>query len=415
MTQMQNTNVPNLRFPGFHGTWTHRNLCAFCDIISGYPVPGDKILEEQTDTPLLRGVNITEGRIRHSKDIDRFFGGRAEGLERFFIETGDVVLGMDGSKVGKNVAVVGPKDRGSLLIQRVARMRSSGDNVLDFAYHLIFSGKFHRYVDRINTSSGIPHISLKQIRDFSIPSPEPSEQRKIANFLRALDTKITQLSEKTRLLEDYKKGCMQQLFSQKIRFKDEGKNDFPDWEQKRLGDVATFSKGKGISKADISETGENLCIRYGELYTEYNEHIVRIVSRTDTPLKGAVLSKKNDVLMPTSDVTPNGLATASALDIEGIVLGGDILIVRSKVLLNRFFAYFIAANKSMLMRLVSGVTVYHIYGSDLATLRVKIPHHEEQRKIADFLSTLDRKIALVAEEHRQAQTFKKGLLQQMFI
>ena len=248
-----------------------------------------------------------------------------------------------------------------------------------------------------------------------VSSPSLSEQRKIAEFLEAVDERIAQVTRKQALLEDYKKGCMQQLFSQSIRFKDDQGNDFPDWEEKRLGDVAQFSKGKGISKADIEQDGENLCIRYGELYTEYREYIPEVVSRTDTSLKGAVLSRKNDVLMPTSDVTPSGLATASAIDTDGVILGGDILIIRSKKILNRFFAYFIAANKLKIMRLVSGVTVYHIYGSDLATLHLEIPHPDEQEKIADFLSAIDNKIDLVTRELTQARSFKAGLLQQMFV
>jgi type I restriction enzyme S subunit len=82
---------------------------------------------------------------------------------------------------------------------------------------------------------------------------------------------------------------------------------------------------------------------------------------------------------------------------------------------HRFFAYFVAANKQKIMRLVSGVTVYHIYGSDLATLHLAIPHPAEQRKIAEFLSAIDRKIELVGAELEHAKTFKKGLLQQMFV
>jgi len=254
--------------------------------------------------------------------------------------------------------------------------------------------------------------------DFSaIPHHRPKlpEQQKIAAFLGAVDAKIGQLTRKKALLEDYKKGCMGQLFTQKLRFKDDQGNDFPDWEEKQLGEIASFSKGKGISKSDIQPNGKNLCIRYGELYTQYREYIAKVASYTDTPTKRAVLSRKNDVLMPTSDVTPNGLATASAIDIEGVILGGDILIIRSGEILNRFFAYYVAANKPKIMRLVTGVTVYHIYGSDLATLHLGIPHPDEQQKIADFLFAIDAKISLVADELRAAQNFKKGLLQQMFV
>ncbi len=200
----------------------------------------------------------------------------------------------------------------------------------------------------------------------------------------------------------------------KLRFKDEQGNAFPEWEEKRLGEVATFSKGKGISKAEISENGKNRCIRYGELFTIYNEGITTVISRTDTEKSDSVLSEKNDILMPTSDVTPTGLAIASALDEAGVVLGGDILIIRTNRIFNLFFCYFVAAHRNMIMRLVSGVTVYHIYGSDLATLQVKIPHFDEQQKIAAFLSAIDTKIAQVTQKKSLLEDYKKGCMQQLF-
>jgi restriction endonuclease S subunit len=177
---------------------------------------------------------------------------------------------------------------------------------------------------------------------------------------------------------------MQKIFSQQIRFKDADGKNFPKWEEKKLGEVAVFLKGKGISKDDVVEHGKNKCIRYGELYTEYSEIIKNVISYTNTPKEKSILSEKNDILMPTSDVTPNGLATVSALCESGVILGGDILVIRSDKILNTFFSYYVHTHKKDIMKLVSGVTVYHIYGSDLKNLKVNLPPLSEQHKMLDL-------------------------------
>src|SRR5690606_12962191 len=114
-----------------------------------------------------------------------------------------------------------------------------------------------------------------------------------------------------------------------------------DWEVMRLGHLAKFFKGSGLPKSELSESGQIKCIHYGQLFTTYGPKIDRVISRTKNV--GIVTSQENDVLMPTSDVTPNGLATASCITETGVTLGGDILIIRSdKQKLNGvFFSYLV--------------------------------------------------------------------------
>ncbi len=183
------------------------------------------------------------------------------------------------------------------------------------------------------------------------------------------------------------------------------------WEFDKLGNIATFFKGKGISKKDISNEGYD-CIRYGELFTIYNEVITKIYSKTNS-IEDMILSENNDTLMPTSDVTPRGLATASALSKSGVILGGDILIIRSNKLLNSYLSYYIRSHKSEIMKLVKGSTVYHIYANDMKNFQIFIPPLEEQKKIADILSTVDKKIAFVEENINATEELKKGLMQKL--
>ena len=245
--------------------------------------------------------------------------------------------------------------------------------------------------------------------------PSATEQKKIAGFLGTVDEKIGQLTRKKELLEEYKKGCMQQLFTQEIRFTDDQGNDFPDWEKKKLGDIVNFTKGKGISKGDITEGGTLPCIRYGEIYTIYAERIKDIVSKTNVPAKDLVLSEAGDVIIPASGEDRLDMARACCVEESGVALGGDINILRGSSN-GRFLAYYLNnAKREEIARSAQGISVVHLYGTQLKSIDIVVPHPDEQQKISDFLSAIDAKIALVVKELSQAQDFKKGLLQQMFV
>ena len=207
--------VPVLRFPEFRdaGEWEQLSIGDKVDLLSGYPFKGEEISEDSSGIPLMRGINITEGHIRHSRDIDRFFLGDAQYFEKYLLQNNDLVIGMDGSKVGKNSALITDKDSGALLIQRVARLRTECKATISFIFQHIHSIKFHSYVDRINTSSGIPHISAKQINEFEIFFPPvKKEQQKIADCLSSIDGLVTAQTQKVEALKAHKKGLMQQLF-----------------------------------------------------------------------------------------------------------------------------------------------------------------------------------------------------------
>lgn len=205
---------PRLRFPEFQkdGDWKESELGRMVDLLSGYPFDGADISKDAAGIPLLRGINVTEGRIRHNADIDRYYAKEIKGLEKFKLQVNDLVIGMDGSKVGKNSALISSADAGSLLIQRVARLRAKKEPLIEFIFHRINSPSFHAYVDRINTSSGIPHISAKQIKEFRIYFPSEEEQKRVAECLRSLDAMIAAETEKIEALKAHKSGLMQQLF-----------------------------------------------------------------------------------------------------------------------------------------------------------------------------------------------------------
>ncbi len=207
--------LPKYRFKEFDkdGNWMEKKLENSIDLFSGIALKSEELSDDQSGVPILRGINITEGYIRHSKDIDKYFLGDLENLNKYLVKENDIVIGMDGSKVGKNVALIKKEDKNSILIQRVARIRTNDNSDINFIYQHFISDKFRRYVDTVNTSSGIPHISAQQIKDFKIGfPPKLKEQQKIASCLYALDDLITAQGEEIEQLQLHKKGLMQGLF-----------------------------------------------------------------------------------------------------------------------------------------------------------------------------------------------------------
>ena len=198
----------------------------------------------------------------------------------------------------------------------------------------------------------------------------------------------------------------------KLRFPefwDEG-----EWEESQLETVATFAKGKGISKSDISIDGMLPCIRYGELYTHYKETINSVVSYTDLPSNNLVLSQANDVIIPASGETQIDIATASCVLKSGIALGGDLNIIRTKMN-GIFLSYYMNnAKKKAIAQLAQGISVVHLYSSQLRRLDINIPELPEQQKIADCLFSIDELITAQAQKLDTLKTHKKGLMQQLF-
>jgi type I restriction enzyme S subunit len=192
--------------------WEEDKLGNYINLFSGFAFKGTDISDNSQGIPLLRGINITEGRIRHSKEIDRFFCGEIDKLEKYFVKENDLVISMDGSKVGKNVALIKNIDANALLVQRVARIRENRHSNIHFIYQIIYSNYFVRYIDIVNTSSGIPHISSQQIKDFKFNFPSREEQTKIANFLSLIDKKIENTKNELVKTKEFKKALLQQMF-----------------------------------------------------------------------------------------------------------------------------------------------------------------------------------------------------------
>ena len=189
-----------------------------------------------------------------------------------------------------------------------------------------------------------------------------------------------------------------------------------EWENSRLGFIAEFSKGSGISKDQRSETG-NPCILYGELYTRYKSEVIKnVISKTDLPDTELVKSKANDIIIPASGETAEDIATARCVPYDNILLGGDLNIIRLKNQDGRFFSYQLnGVRKYDIATVAQGVSVVHLHAGDLKGISVKYPSNmAEQRKIAEMISIIDDRIETQSKIIEEQETLLKSLADILF-
>ena len=237
--------------------------------------------------------------------------------------------------------------------------------------------------------------------------PKYEEQIKIGSYFHSIDNLITLHQRKCEQTKKMKKYMLQKMFPQngakvpEIRF-----DGFTyDWEQRKLGDVAEFSKGNGYSKGDLIESGTPI-ILYGRLYTKYET----IISEVDTYVEakeGSVYSKGGEVIVPASGETAEDIARAATVDKSGILLGGDLNVVMPNKDINpAFLAISISNGNSQreLSKKAQGKSVVHIHNEEIRNLVIPFPNKVEQNKIVAYFANLDHLITL---HQRQTDFYKK--------
>ena len=391
--------------------WSFEKIEDHIDLLTGFPFPSSKYSSD--GIRLLKGANVKRGQTDWGDKITTLWNEDIHKYKQYDLKDGDLVIAMDGSLVGRSYAMLSKSDLPALLLQRVARIRSKKLDI-NFLKFFVGSDWFIKYCDSVKTVTAIPHISPKDIRHFQIPLPSLTEQKAIATALSDVDELITGLENLITKKKAIKQGAMQQLLTPPHK----GGKRLPgftgEWVEKTLRNVADFYKGKGLPKSQISVDGKYECIHYGELFTKYNELIDRVKSRTNFS-DNTFVSRANDVLMPTSDVTPNGLATASAIFEDNVILGGDVLVIRpnKNELFGGFLSYQVKLNKPQIMALVSGSTVYHLYGSDMAKFTFAMPRTAEQKAIVVILSDMDTEIEQLESKKVKYQSIKQGMMQEL--
>ena len=287
-----------------------------------------------------------------------------------------------------------------------------------FLWHWFKSDEFPRWIERLQEGSVRLYFYYDKLCECQLYMPSLEEQEKMASFLDALDHLITLHQRKCDETKKLKKYMLQKMFPQngqtvpEIRF-----SGFTDvWEQRKVSEYANFFTGNGLNWNDISDDGEQECILYGNLYTDYGMITENIVYRTNTEIKNPVYSEYGDVLIPASDTTPTGLARATSLEKSGVLLGGDINIIRpNKGINGSCLSLALNANRKELIRLIKGTTVRHIHNSEIKDIVICLPKLEtEQVRISSYFKRLDHLITLHQQKCDELRNIKKFMLQNMF-
>ena len=381
-------NVPKLRFPGFTDSWEQRRLGELVDVRSG-------------------------------KDYKHLKSGPIP-----VYGTGGLITYVDDA-LSKNEDAVGIGRKGT--IDQPYKLYAPFWTVDTLFYAVPKAGSDIEFVlccfQRINwkakdESTGLPSLSKRAIDDTQLLAPRSGEQSRIGALFAKLDSLIALHQRKLDHVKELKKGLLQKMFPKEganvpeLRFP-----GFTDpWEQRRLGELCTFAKGRGYGKTDICDSGIPL-ILYGRLYTQYQTRIEE-VDTFAAEKDGALLSKGNEVIVPASGETAEDIAVASSVRSSGIIFGGDLnVLIPEDALDPDYVALGITYGSAHtdLAKRAQGKSVVHVHNTDIAMTELAYPCIDEQKAISAFVLKLDSLIALHQRELDHVKELKKGLLQQMFV
>ena len=387
-------NIPQLRFPEFNGEWEEKALGVVATITTGSTPSTSNNEYYDGDVAFVSPADIQGNRIVRSTKTTITELGLSVVRE---IKKRSTLFVCIGSTIGK-VSQAGVNCATNQQINALTA-KNSFDN--DFIYSLL---EFK--APRIKLLAGVqavPQINKSEFSRFKFTFPLLPEQQKIAAFLTAVDNKIEQLSKKQELLGEYKKGAMQQIFSQAIRFKADDGSTFPDWEEKKLGDVSDCLDNRrqplngaerNQMKGDIPYYGANGIVDYVNDYI-FDEELVLLAEDG---------GNFNDFSSKPIAQKISGKAWVN----------NHAHILKAKNIIATDFLFYSLVHKDIRRYIVGGSRA-KLNKSDLLSIKTILPPLEEQAKIASFLSSIDNKIEQVGKQLVESKQFKKALLQQMFV
>lgn len=423
-------NIPKLRFKEFTDEWQRNSLnklTTYVDYRGKTP--------QKTDNGifLVTAKNIKMGYIDY--EISKEYISENDFndvMKRGFVQKGDVLFTTE-APMG-NVAQI--YNEHIALAQRVIKFRGIPLKLKNtFLKYNLMSFRFQKLLKEKAIGTTVLGIQGKVLHKLPIIYPQLKEQEKIADFLSTVDKKITNLENTITSLENQKKGLLQQIFSQKLRFKDENGNNYPNWKEKLFSEIFSFLSTNSYSRAEMNEYhGTVKNIHYGDVLIKFN-HIIDLskhqlpylINYNSIPKKilkeqlNKQLIKNGDIIIADTaeDYTAGKVCEVINVNDNLIVSGLHTMLCRPKPNLFSlgFLGYFMNSYTyhHQLLKLITGTKVYSIIKKEIIKTKILIPCLEEQTKIADFLSTFDRKLDNQKAQLEHWQQIKKGLLQQMFV
>ena len=237
-----------------------------------------------------------------------------------------------------------------------------------------------------------------------------AEQRKVADFLIALDRRIDAQQSLVVNLKKYKRGVVRTLLTPYSCCIADA-----TWTTAKIGDLGSFTKGAPLSKADIAPDGTPF-ILYGELYTTYHEVINAVIRRTQAQPEKQYYSRVGDVVIPTSGETPEEISTAACVMLPDIILAGDLNIFRSSKIDGRIMSYILNhIVNGQIARIAQGKSVVHIQASELSKIEISYPDYNTQRKMFKIFDALNTRTEIAQKKLMALRCMQKALLQQLFM
>lgn len=407
MSKNSNKSIPVLRFPEFKSEWLEKPLVEWLDKIIDYR--GKAPPKSEDGVILITARNVKQGFLDFT--IKEFIPDEeySQWMNRGLPKSGDVLFTTE-APLG-NVCMF-PNDGLYALGQRTLTLRVKKNNCGEFLFYLLQSPKNQSEIFDRSTGSTAKGIKSRIFQTIPFKFPELLEQEKIAIFLGAIATRLTQLRHKRDRLQTYKRGVMQKIFSQQVRFRGAISSPFPDWQKKKLGDITNIIGG-GTPDTYQEEYwgGQIQWFTPTELKTKYVLKSVRTITELG-------LKKSSAKLLPKGTLLFSSRATVGDVSIAlrecSTNQGFQSFIVNSRSI-DEFLYNWIIQHKKLFLRRSSGSTFLEISKQEIQKIKILLPCIEEQEKIANFLTAIDQKIEAISRQIDYSEQFKKGLLQKMFV
>jgi len=399
-------NIPQLRFPEFGDNWEEKKLGNVTSIVMG----------QSPDSTSYNSNGIGLYLIQGNADIKK-----RKTLPRVWTDTptkeckvGDIIM-----TVRAPVGAVAKSIHNACIGRGVCAIRNNQHSVSNYIYQFLLS--FEKKWVKFEQGSTFTAVNTKDVKSLKLILPPVQEQQKIAAFLTAVDSKIEQLSKKKALLGEYKKGLMQQIFSQEIRFKADDGSDFPDWEEKKLGNISNVSKLAGYEFTKYikyQDTGSIIALRGLNIKkNKLDLSVVKFIDNSD-------FSRLNRSKLFIDDLMFTYIGTIGEVALidedDKYYLAPNVSRIRfnNEVCLPRFAIQYFnreVFKQGEIKKYVSSSSQPALTMGNVRLFILNLPTKPEQQKIANFLSSIDSKIEQVGEQLDKSKQFKKALLQKMFV
>lgn len=415
---------PKLRFKKDDGSdfpdWEEKKLGDVCDTLTyGMNAAAVKF---DGENKYIRITDIDDE--SHCYKNDELVSPDGELDNKYLVCENDILLARTGASVGKSYLY--NKEDGKLyyagfLIKAHVKSENS-----KFIFFQTLTERYDKWVKITSMRSGQPGINANEYSDFTMNVPSLPEQQKIADFLSTIDTIIEKQRAMVLAWEERKKGVMQKLFSQEVRFEADDGSDFPDWEEKSFVNTFDSLNNSTFSRDCLNyENGSVKYIHYGDILVKYNssvdvcDAIVPFVNEDLDCERFAILQDGDIVIADTAEDDTVG----KVIEIENTsnvktIAGLHTIACRPKEkFASKYLGYYMNSDEyhNQLRPYMQGIKVTSISKSNIALTKIMVPSLPEQQKIADCLSALDTVIQKQKETLEKWQELKKGLLQQMFV